>query len=92
MGNVVRYNEDGFVEDLPDLKTGRFSHACSWYINSQDKMVKKDIYDRVFHLIFRCILLLEECLDPHHVLTMLKFWLKETLPGEKLLLAFQLEL
>ena len=39
-GNVVRYNEDGFVEDLPDLITGRFSHACSWYINSQDKMVK----------------------------------------------------
>ena len=40
-GNVVRYNEDGFVEDLPELITGRFSHACSWYIDSQDKMVKR---------------------------------------------------
>ena len=41
-GNVVRYNESGFVEDLPELITGRFSHACSWYIiNSQDKMVKE---------------------------------------------------
>ena len=38
--NVVRYNESGFVEDLPKLITGRDSHACSWYINSQDKMVK----------------------------------------------------
>ena len=41
IGNVVRYNEDGFVEDLPELISGRWSHACSWYINSQDKMVKK---------------------------------------------------
>ena len=40
-GNVVRYNEVGFVEDLPELITGRFSHACSWYIDSQDKMVKR---------------------------------------------------
>ena len=38
-GNVVRYNESGFVEDLPELITGRFSHACSWYINSQNKKV-----------------------------------------------------
>ena len=40
-GNVVRYNEDGFVEDLPEMISGRFSHACSWYINNQDQMVNK---------------------------------------------------
>ena len=38
-GDVVRYNEDGFVEDLPQLISGRWSHACSWYTNSQGAMV-----------------------------------------------------
>ena len=64
-GNVVRYNEDGFVEDLPELITGRFSHACSWYIDSRDKMVKRTqrTKNRVFHLIFfRCIWWLVDCL------------------------------
>ena len=50
--NVVRYNESGFVEDLPELISGRFSHACSWYINSQDKMVKTQpsIWSFLFHI------------------------------------------
>lgn len=40
-GNVVRYNEDGFVEDLPQLIGGRWSHACSWFTNSRGEKVKR---------------------------------------------------
>ena len=28
---VTRYNMKGFVEDLPDLVTGRFRHGCAGY-------------------------------------------------------------
>ena len=38
-GNVVRYNEDGFVEDLPQLISGRWSHACSSFTNSRGEKV-----------------------------------------------------
>ena len=28
---VVKYNEDGWLEDLPDLINGRYYHGCSHY-------------------------------------------------------------
>jgi len=33
------YSIDGWVEDLPDLLTGRYKHGCGHYINNNDKMV-----------------------------------------------------
>ena len=36
---VSRYNENGFVETLPNLVTGRWTHSCSWFINDDRKMV-----------------------------------------------------
>ena len=36
---VSRYNENGFIESLPNLLTGRWTHSCSWFINDDRKMV-----------------------------------------------------
>ena len=37
--DVTRYNEDGFVEDLPSLAIGGGFQSCAGYINNQNKMV-----------------------------------------------------
>ena len=37
--DVTRYNEDGFVEDLPSLAIGGGFQSCVGYINNQNKMV-----------------------------------------------------
>ena len=31
---VVRYGQEGWLEDLPDLITGRYLHACSSFVSS----------------------------------------------------------
>ena len=31
---VVRYGQQGWLEDLPDLITGRYKHACSSFVSS----------------------------------------------------------
>ena len=31
---VVRYSEQGWLEDLPPLITGRITHACSSFVSS----------------------------------------------------------
>ena len=31
---VVRYGQQGWLEDLPDLVTGRTGHACSSFVSS----------------------------------------------------------
>jgi len=36
---VERYNEKGFVEKLPDLNEGRFSHGCGSYNNAGEKVL-----------------------------------------------------
>ena len=36
---VVRYNRQGDVTDLPELNTGRWSHACGFYINANNQKV-----------------------------------------------------
>jgi len=36
---VSKYNVEGFVEDLPDLETGRFYHACGYYTNTENKPI-----------------------------------------------------
>ena len=37
--DVVRYDKDGFVEKLPSLNIGRWTHACASYIDTDNKMV-----------------------------------------------------
>ena len=36
---VSVYGIDGWMEDLPDLRSGRFYHGCGHYINDENKMV-----------------------------------------------------
>ena len=37
--DVFRYDKDGFVEKLPSLNIGRWTHACASYIDTDNKMV-----------------------------------------------------
>ena len=36
---VSKYSGEGFLQDLPPLKTGRKEHACSGYYNEEDNFV-----------------------------------------------------
>ena len=40
---VVRYNKDGWVEDLPQLIVGRSNHACGSYVNRDNVKVRVSI-------------------------------------------------
>ena len=37
---VAVYDENGFVEYLPDLRFGRLQHGCGHYINSNNEIVR----------------------------------------------------
>ena len=37
--DVIRYNENGFVSNLPNMNVGRSNHGCSKYVNSENKIV-----------------------------------------------------
>ena len=39
MSTASIYSIDGWVEDLPNLLTGRSGHGCGHYINNDNKMV-----------------------------------------------------
>ena len=36
---VSRYNQEGWQEDLPDLKNGRWSHGCSNFVSGESETV-----------------------------------------------------
>ena len=36
---VIVYNIDGWVEDLPDLNTGRIDHGCGHYVDNNNEIV-----------------------------------------------------
>ena len=38
---VTVYNEQGWVEDLPSLITGRFDHGCGHFVNNENKLVRQ---------------------------------------------------
>ena len=40
MYNVSVYDENGFVESLPDLNIGRGGAACGYYLDQYDRKVK----------------------------------------------------
>ena len=35
-----RYSSDSWLQDLDDLNTGRWRHACGWYTDTQGKRVR----------------------------------------------------
>ena len=39
LNQVTRYDEEGFVEDLPSLLVGRTDHGCGSFIRSDGNMV-----------------------------------------------------
>ena len=39
MNTVSVYSTQGWIEDLPDLLTGRQSHGCGQFVNSDNEMV-----------------------------------------------------
>lgn len=36
---VAKYGQDGFIEFLPNLNTGRIDHACAGYYNAENNFV-----------------------------------------------------
>ena len=36
---VTVYNNEGFVADWPELKTGRYNHGCGHFVNTDNKVV-----------------------------------------------------
>ena len=41
---VQVYTSEGPQEQLPSLQTGRYSHACAYYVDSQDRIVSTYYY------------------------------------------------
>ena len=39
LNQVAKFGPNGFIESLPNLKTGRRDHACAGYYNAQDHFV-----------------------------------------------------
>ena len=37
---VTVYNNEGFVADWPELKTGRYEHGCGHFVNTDNKVVR----------------------------------------------------
>ena len=42
---VTVYNNEGFVADWPELKTGRYEHGCGQFVNTDNKEVRNGITD-----------------------------------------------
>ena len=40
MSRVTVYNNEGFVEDWPELNMGRYEHGCGHYVNTDSKVVR----------------------------------------------------
>ena len=42
--SVIRYKINGDSEDLPNLKTGRYLHACGLFTNSDGDIVSRFLF------------------------------------------------
>ena len=40
---VTVYNKDGFLADWPGLQTGRHSHGCGHFVNSDNEVVRQGL-------------------------------------------------
>ena len=38
---VTVYNSEGWVEDLPSLNMGRYSHGCGHFVNTDNQVVRR---------------------------------------------------
>ena len=57
-----RYSSDSWLQDLDDLNTGRYCHACGWYTNMEGKRVgyhESMILDAAF-ILLGCVYKLTE--------------------------------
>ena len=56
---VTVYNNEGFVEDWPELNTGRYDHGCGHFVNTDNKVVRH-IDDKKENTVLRNIVLTME--------------------------------
>ena len=40
---VSRYSQSSWVEDLGDLNSGRYNHACGWFTDTGGRRVRENI-------------------------------------------------
>ena len=38
---VTVYNTEGWVEDWPELNTGRWDHGCGHFVNTDNQVVRQ---------------------------------------------------
>ena len=48
-GQVVVYNEQGWVEDWPSILTSRYDHGCGHYVNADSEVVSR--YSEFLHSV-----------------------------------------
>ena len=46
------FNESGWVENLPELQTGRWLHGCGHYLNSENNLVRNNKVHIFFNSIY----------------------------------------
>ena len=42
------YNTEGWVEDLPSLNMGRYSHGCGHFVNMDNQVVSEEAIQYIF--------------------------------------------
>ena len=52
--NVVRYNENGFLEHLPHLRKGVYYHGCSMYYNN-NRLPVSFCFNRIHPFQYQCV-------------------------------------
>ena len=48
-GQVVVYNEQGWVEDWPSILTSRYDHGCGHYVNADSEVVSRWILSCILY-------------------------------------------
>ena len=46
---VTVYNSAGWMEDWPELNTGRRDHACGHFVNTDNRVVRRQHYTDNIH-------------------------------------------
>ena len=41
---VSKYTRDGWIEDLPELNSGRYDHGCGHFKNDENIMVRQNLF------------------------------------------------
>ena len=80
---VSVYHIGGWVEDLPDLNTGREDHGCGHYVDTNNDIVRLVLYSFLLTDVFRSIWLLEDGMVQMNS-SRLKYCKKDPPNGQKL--------